>query len=390
MNNKQKYTFLMFLLGMLSAFGPFVTDLYLPALPNLAEYFKTTPSMSQLSLTMSMLGLSVGQIFIGPLSDKFGRKRLLVICLAMFVAGTLACMYSPNVIVFNAFRLFQGMAASGGIVIARSVSADCYRGAVLTKFLAMVSAVNGVAPILAPVLGGFLLNFMDWRGTFAVLLLYGFVLLFMAGKFQESLPARRRSKKSILSNFSLYGNVFSNKIFLMYFLVCTFSMIVLFGYISASPFIYQKLYGLSPMGFSACFAMNAVFTAMGCAVSGKFRDGRKALQIAAVGIFGFSLAVSAALLNHVPVYFLQPCFMGLTFMFGLIQPPAQSFALNAERRNAGTASAAMGAAAFLMGGIASPLVGMGDIAASASIILVCGALLTMIAIFVSLKKNVIE
>ncbi len=387
-SSKTKFTFLLFLLALLSAFGPFVTDLYLPALPNLAEFFKTTPSMSQLSLTMSMLGLSVGQIFIGPLSDKFGRKKLLIACLAMFVAGTLACIFSPNVIVFNVFRLFQGMAASGGIVIARSVSADSYRGPVLTKFLAMVSAVNGVAPILAPVLGGFLLNFMDWRGTFAVLLVYGFVLLFMAGKFQESLPEKRRSKKSILSNFTLYGKVFSNRVFLMYFLVCTFSMIVLFGYISASPFIYQKLYGLSPMGFSACFAMNAAFTAIGCAASGKIGEGSKALKIAAFGILGFSLAVGAALRNHIPLYLLQPCFMGLTFMFGLIQPPATAFALNAERRNAGTASAAMGAAAFLMGGIASPLVGMGDITISASLILVTGGFLTMMAILISLKVSV--
>lgn len=376
----------MFLLGMLSAFGPFVTDLYLPALPNLAEYFRATPSASQLSLTMSMLGLSVGQLFIGPLSDKYGRKRLLVICLILFVISTMACIVAPDIAVFNACRLVQGLAASGGIVIARSVSADSYRGPVLTKFLAMVSAVNGVAPIAAPVLGGFLLNFMSWKGTFAVLLLYGFVLLFMAGKFQESLPKRRRSNKSILANFSLYVKVFRNGEFVRFFAVCTASMIVLFGYIAASPFIFQKLYGLSPMGFSFCFALIAFCTAVGCATSGKIGNDRKAIKIAGIGIFIASLAVAACLLTHAPLPLLQLSFMATTFMFGLMQPPASALALNAERKNAGTASAAMGAAGFLMGGIASPIVGMGDIAVSASIMLVTGGFLTMLFMIIAKAK----
>ncbi len=371
---------------MLSAFGPFVTDLYLPALPNLADYFKATPSASQLSLTMSMLGLSVGQLFIGPLSDKYGRKRLLVICLILFVISTMACIVAPDIAVFNACRLVQGLAASGGIVIARSVSADSYRGPVLTKFLAMVSAVNGVAPIAAPVLGGFLLNFMSWKGTFAVLLLYGFVLLFMAGKFQESLPKRRRSNKSILANFSLYVKVFRNGEFVRFFAVCTASMIVLFGYIAASPFIFQKLYGLSPMGFSFCFALIAFCTAVGCATSGKIGNDRKAIKIAGIGIFIASLAVAACLLTHAPLPLLQLSFMATTFMFGLMQPPASALALNAERKNAGTASAAMGAAGFLMGGIASPIVGMGDIAVSASIMLVTGGFLTMLFMIIAKAK----
>lgn len=377
----------MLLLGLLSAFGPFVTDLYLPALPGLADYFSASPSMAQLSLTMSMFGLSLGQLFVGPLSDKYGRKRLLLFCLFLFVGGTVACIVAPNIVTFNTFRLLQGMAASGGIVIARSISADSYRGPVLTRFLAMVSAVNGVAPIVAPVLGGFLLNFMNWKGTFAVLLLYGALLLVMAGKFQESLPAKRRSKKSVFANFSLYANVFRNRSYVLYFLVCTFPMVILFGYIASSPFIYQKVYGLSPVGFSLCFALNAVCTAMGCAFSGKFSRERRALYVAGIGMLAMAVLVSAALLWHAPLLLLQPCFMALTFMFGLSQPPANALALNAERRNAGTAAAAIGASGFLMGGIVSPLVGMGDITVSVSVILVAGGLLTFLSVLV-LPRNV--
>lgn len=376
----------MVLLGMLSAFGPFVTDLYLPGLPKLAEYFRSTPSASQLSLTMSMFGLSIGQLFIGPLSDKYGRKKLLVISLVGFVFSTLACFFSPNIAVFNAFRLIQGLAASGGIVLARSVSADSYRGPVLTKFLAMVSAINGVAPIAAPLLGGILLNFVSWKGAFAVLLIYGFILLIMAGIFKESLPVRRRSQKPVFASFMLYATVFRNGRFVRYFAISTASLIVLFGYIAASPFIFQKLYGLSPMSFSLCFALIAVCTVLGCVFSGKIRSDFAAIEIAGFGLFAASIAVAVCLLAHAPLPLLQASFMVTTFMFGLMQPPVSALALNAERKNAGTASAALGAAAFFMGGVASPIVGIGNIAVSASILLLTGGFLTMFFMLIAKSK----
>jgi DHA1 family bicyclomycin/chloramphenicol resistance-like MFS transporter len=308
----------------------------------------------------------------------------------LFVCGTVACIVAPNIVPFNVFRLLQGMAASGGIVIARSISADSYRGPILTKFLAMVSTVNGVAPIIAPVLGGFLLNFMSWKGTFAVLLLYGALLLFMSGKFQESLPVKRRSKKSVFASFSLYAKVFKNRIFVSYFLVCTFPMVILFGYIASSPFIYQKLYGLSPIGFSLCFALNAVFTAAGCALSGKGNNSSEVLKIAGLGMPLFAAAVATILVLHAPLPLLQIGFMGLTFMFGLSQPPAAALALNAERTNAGTASAALGASGFLIGGIVSPIVGAGDIAVSASIVLIVGAVLSFAAIMLACRKSRVD
>lgn len=205
-----KHIFLVILIGSLSAFPPFVTDLYLPSLPSLAAFFKTSPSLVQMSLTMSMLGLALGQLFVGPLSDKYGRRHLLLISLIAFILSTILCLLSPNVIVFNAFRLVQGMAASGGIVIARAMAADKCRGKVLTKFLALVSAINGIAPVTAPVLGGMLLNFVDWRGTFALLLIYGFALLFGAARTEESLPENRRNSNSIFSTFKSYGSIFKN------------------------------------------------------------------------------------------------------------------------------------------------------------------------------------
>ena len=375
MQNKNSATFLLILIGSLCAFPPFTTDLYLPALPSLTVYFKTMPALVQTSLTMSMTGLALGQLFVGPLSDKFGRKKLLFISLICFFISTILCIISPSIGVFNTMRLIQGMSASGGVVIARSIATDKCRGKVLTKFLALASAINGIAPITAPVIGGIILTFVDWRGTFAILLLYGILLLLATLHLQESLPEHRRSQKSVFSNFTTYWTVLKNKNYLVFFAVSTFSFISFFAYISASSFILQEGYGLSPVLYSICFAINAIATGIGCALSSKFRSEKSNL------IFGgtFSLVASAlvalALLNHASIILLECAFVIMMFSFGCLQPVTNALALNSERKNAGTASAALGAASFLMGSIVTPVVGMGDMFRNLSLISVVGALL---------------
>lgn len=155
----RKYiVFLIVFLGMLSAFGPFVTDMYLPTLPSMAEIFNTTPSMVQLGLATSMLGLAVGQIFFGPLSDKYGRRPILVSAMILFSISTIISIYSPTIEFFNVCRFVQGLGGAGGIVLSRSISTDCYSGRELAKTLAIIGAVNGIAPVTAPVVGGILPN----------------------------------------------------------------------------------------------------------------------------------------------------------------------------------------------------------------------------------------
>ena len=163
-------TFLLVLLGILAAFGPFVTDMYLPGLPSMTVYFDTTASMVQLGITTAMLGLGFGQIIVGPLSDKYGRKLPLLLSLWLFIFSTIACICSWSIGAFIFFRFLQGIAGAGGIVISRSVATDCYGGKELAKAFAMISAVNGLAPILAPVGGGVMLKFTNWLGIFVFLL----------------------------------------------------------------------------------------------------------------------------------------------------------------------------------------------------------------------------
>lgn len=168
--------YILIFIGIVSAFGPFVTDFYLPALPVLSEYFDTTASLVQLSLTFSMVGLAVGQLIIGPLSDKYGRKLPLMVSLVIFCISTVGCLYSPEIHGFIFARLLQGLSGAGGVVISKSIAIDLYQGKELTRFFAMLSSVQGLAPVCAPVLGGILLGAMDWKVSSCIMAI-GILLL---------------------------------------------------------------------------------------------------------------------------------------------------------------------------------------------------------------------
>ena len=169
--------FLLIMLSALTAFAPFVTDMYLPALPSMTETFSTTPAQVQLGLTTSMLGLALGQLIIGPLSDKYGRKRPLILTLILFAVSSALCIFSTTIGSFVALRFVQGLGASGGVVLSRSIATDLCSGRALATVMALIGAISGIAPVISPVLGGWILSFSDWRMVFALLLAIGIVLL---------------------------------------------------------------------------------------------------------------------------------------------------------------------------------------------------------------------
>ena len=374
--DNENYTFLFVTLGLLTAFGPFVTDFYLPALPALADYFRSSASMTQMSLTAGLLGLAVGQLVIGPISDRCGRRMPLLLSMAAFIAATALCIVAPNILLFNVLRLFQGFTAAGGIVLARSIAADLYTGRELARFIAMISAVNGVAPVVAPVAGGVMLDFSSWKGTFALLLFVGAALAALCSQVRESLPVSRRSAHGVLSAFAAYGKLFGNPRYVAFLAAYASSMSVLFAYISASPFILQQGYGLSPLAFGLCFAANAAGIGIGCAVAGHFADLCRGLRLGGGACVAAAVAVAAALWTKAPIAVVEAAFFLLMFGFGMIQPASTSIVLDCERDNAGAASAALGASGFLIGGIVSPLVGIGDVFAACGVVILSGAVST--------------
>ena len=163
MRNTNSNVFLVILLGVLSAFGPFVVDLYLPSLPQLAQFFATTPSMTQLTLTTAMIGLAVGQLLLGPMSDKFGRKKPLILSLVIYIISTVCIIFSPNVETMIVLRVVQGLFSAGSMVISRAVATDLYRGREMTRFFGLLMTINGIAPIISPTMSAGKACLLSWR-----------------------------------------------------------------------------------------------------------------------------------------------------------------------------------------------------------------------------------
>lgn len=362
--------YVLIVIGIVSAFGPFVTDFYLPALPVLAGYFDTTASLVQLSLTFSMVGLAVGQLIIGPLSDKYGRKKPLMISLVVFCFSTLGCLYAPDIYGFIFFRLLQGLSGAGGVVISKSIATDLYKGNELARFFSMLSSVQGIAPVCAPVLGGVLLEVTDWKGIFWILMAIGLLLIVALAFFKESLDSEARQHGSVFSTFRYYLPLFRNAPFMRYVLVQAFAMGVMFTYIAASPFVFQEHFKMSPLAYSLCFGANAVGIMLGSLAVSLFRNATRALRMGTIGFGVMSLFVAAAFVFGSSAWAVEASLCVFLIFLGLILPSSTTLALDLERENSGNASALLGFLMFLFGGVLSPLTGLGNMLYTTSIIIV--------------------
>lgn len=372
---RNSYIFTLAFVGMIAAFGPFVTDFYLPALPALSDYFGAPASMIQLSLTVGMIGLGTGQLIVGPLSDRYGRRMPLLLSLAAFAAATAGCLVTDSIGRFLLYRFVQGLAGAGGVVISRSIATDLYAGRELARFFSVLGSVQGIVPVAAPVIGGLLLAVTDWKGIFAVLLGIGIALLVMTLAFRESLAQRSRS---IAASFKGYAPVLRNRSSMRYMGVQAMAMGVMFSYISASPFIFQQQYGLSPVAYSLCFGLNAFGIMAGSLLVLRSRSSERGLAIGTRGFFVMALATAIVLTQGGSVWLIEASFFLLMVMLGTIMPTSTTLALEPLREYSGSASAALGFLSFLVGGICSPLVGMGDMAVSTAAVIALCSLFTLL------------
>lgn len=367
-------------LGMLTAFGPFVTDFYLPVLPEMTGYFHTTPALASMSLTAGMIGLAAGQLFIGPLTDKYGRKRILVGSMLLFVVASLLCIFSGDIFMFNAMRVLQGLAGAGGIVIAKSMSADMYTGRELASFMALLGAINGIAPVCAPVVGGLMAGVTSWTGVFAVILAVGIVLMVCSMFLPETLQPANRIRKSVIKVYGNLFRVFRNSRFTLSVMAEMACFFMFFAYIASSPFIMQQVYHLSPLGYSLCFGLNALMIGVGAAMATRFRSQGTCLRFGGLGMLAGTLLLAFLLNTAMPLWIVMLAYIYTLICFGLMQPPLTAIALDSERDNAGAASAIFGASGFVAGALSSPLVGIGDVTLTSGLIMACGAVVCLLFI----------
>jgi MFS transporter, DHA1 family, multidrug resistance protein len=367
-------------LGALSSFGPLSMDMYLPSTPTIAANLHASQSLVQLTLSGCLAGLAVGQLVAGPVSDRLGRKKPLLAGLAAFTALSVACAAAPDIGALIAFRFLQGMAGAGGVVLSLAIVRDLYTGTELARVLGSLMLVFGLAPVLAPVIGGQILRFTSWRGVFGVLAAIGLVLLLLAWFLPETLAQERRTAARLNRLIADSRTLVHDRQYVGYTLAITCGNAALITYISALPFIVEDAYHESPQLFSLFFMINSIglvaMAQLGARLVKRVPVDRVVLVsqlVMAAGAAGF---LAAALTGHPPLAaLLVPLFFFLSF-FGSMRPNATAIALTNQGAIAGTASAWVGALPFLAGAFLSPLAGLGGEGAAT----VAGIVLTALCI----------
>ncbi|KDN76722.1 multidrug effflux MFS transporter [Streptomyces olindensis] len=384
-----------FLLGSLTAVPPLAMDMYLPSLPEVTRALHAPAATVQLTLTACLAGMALGQLVVGPMSDRWGRRRPLLAGLAVFVVATVLCALAPTVELLVAFRLAQGLAGAAAIVIARAVVRDLYDGMAMARFFSTLMLISGVAPIVAPLIGGQVLRVTDWRGVFAVLTVIGVLIgVLVWTKLPETLPPAERHSGGVGEALRAMRTLLADRPFTGYMLTGGFAFAALFAYISASPFVIQEIYGASPQTFSLLFGVNSVGLVVVGQINGKILVGRVSLdRVLGIGLAIVITAATALLLMSLGVFGevgLAPVAVALFVLMsamGITLPNTQALALMRTKHAAGSASALLGTSSFLIGAIASPLVGVaGEDTAVPMAVVQLAAALVALACFVGMCR----
>lgn len=383
---------LVLILGSLSAFGPLSIDMYLPAFPSLSADLRVGPSAVQLTLTTCLIGLAVGQLVAGPLSDSLGRRRPLLVGLVVYTTLSAACVVAPSVYALAGLRLLQGAGGAAGIVIAGAAVRDRFSGVAMAKFLSTLLLVNGLAPIAAPLLGGQLLRVMSWRGVFVVLAGIGLVLLVVCLLwFDESLPVERRRAGSLRDTLRSFSLLVRDRTFDGYALTGGLAFAAMFAYISGSSFVLQDIYGLSAQQFSLVFGTNALgIVAVGQV--NRWLVGRFSARL----LLGISLGtatvggglVLAAIVGGLGLPMLLPGLFAVVASTGSVLPNTRALAMTDYPDLAGTAAALLGLLQFAVGGVVAPLIGLAGTGTALPMAVVIAALVVLaLVVFVVLTRG---
>ena len=384
------------ILGLLTAFGPLSMDMYLPSLPTVADDFGSTASLAQLSITSCLIGLALGQLVFGPLSDIVGRKKPLIITVTIYTIVSLLCYFSPSIWLFIILRFIQGTAAASGIVIARAASRDMYSGKELTNFMALLALVNGAAPILAPLFGGVILNWFTWRTIFVFLAMIGLVMLISVSfTLPETLPHEHRKQGDLIETLKTFGLLLKDKVFMGIALSQAFVVMSMFAYIAGSPFVLQNIYGVSPQQFSVIFAVNGLGIIIAAQLTGKLSSTIEEIDLLKAGVimsFIGSLLLIVVVMFSLPIWAILPALFLVVSSAGVVNTTSFSLGMQRQGEVAGSASAFLGILPFGGGALVSPFVGiMGEstMIPLGIVILICSTM-ALIIYTLLLKHNPIS
>jgi DHA1 family bicyclomycin/chloramphenicol resistance-like MFS transporter len=350
------------ILGALCALGPFTIDLYLPAFPNVAADLNASDAAIQITLTATLIGFALGQLVVGPLADAFGRRRPLIIATGIHVLASLAVAFAPTIELITVGRVFQGIGAAGSGVVAMAVVRDLFAGQRLVRMLSRLALVWGLAPVLAPVIGSQLMQFVDWRGIFVVLAVYGIAMVAVASFFMiETLPAARRGIFSGRTVARRYSHLVRDKAFVGAAVLGSMAFTALFGYLSSSSFVLQETFGLTAQQFGYAFGVNSLGLVAATQISARLMRRFAPKSVATAGVLIMTAGAASLLVAGLVDGGLAWVLVSLFFVvspLGIIMPTVQITALANHAEEAGTAASLLGALNSLLPGLVTPLVGI--------------------------------
>ncbi|GFM78576.1 Bcr/CflA family drug resistance efflux transporter [Pseudomonas cichorii] len=376
------------ILGALSAFGPLAIDFYLPGFPAMAAYFGTDEKHVQLTLAAYFLGLSIGQLAYGPVADRFGRRIPLLVGVTLFTLASLACTFAPNLDWLIGARFVQALGGCAGMVLARAIVSDKCNAVESAKVFSQLMLVMGLAPILAPMLGGVLVNVAGWQSIFLCLTIFSALCLAaVAMGLPESMPASV-PRQPLRGALKQYGNLLKDRVFIGHALTGGIVMAGMFSYIAGSPFVFIKLYGVPAEHYGWLFGMNAAAFILVAQVNARLLRKRSPAFLLLRTIWVY-LAAALTLLGIASLRteqlwpLLVPLFICIASL-GCIIPNASACAMNGQWARAGSASALMGCLQFSVAAGAASLVGVlhdGTATPMAVVISLCGVLATVVALY---------
>ena len=354
---------LLFALALISAVPPLSIDMYLPGFTQMSEDLVTSASTVQLTLTSFLIGFASGQLVIGAVSDRQGRRLPLLLALIVCTVASIGCAIAPSIELLIAFRFVQGFTGAAGVVIGRSIIRDLTEGREAVRAFSVLAAIVSFAPVVAPLLGGMLLPLVGWRGVLAVIAVATVAMVAVSfAVIPESLGDEHRSEGGVGGTLRTIRGLVTNRVYAGYLLTLAFTYGAVFAYVSASPFVFQNVFGLSPRWYSVAFTANAVGLIIANAVNTRlvYRvNPATTLAVAQTTLLVIGLLLGVTILTGVAtIATVLPMTFIMLACIGFTAGNATALAMNAVTSGVGTAAALLGAVQFTFGAIASPIVGV--------------------------------